>query len=170
MYWKHLLILIVLSWCPLGSVDAAAQSAREVVDWGECGLGVTQVELVEKLVAGGETLTAGRRDAVLALIKVEGTAPKDGELSVAPGSFGAQFVFRGVNRIELSRAWGIRGKNPETGETIERWTANPDERANVGAKAGESVSMWFAVVLPKEVQRFHVIVPSLIEAQMPVGQ
>ena len=114
--------------------------------------------------------SAGRRDAVLALIKVEGTAPQDGELSVAPGSFGAQFVYRGVNRLELSKAWGIRGKNPESDEAIEKWTANPDERANVGATAGESVSMWFAVVLPKEVQRFYVIVPSLIEAQVPGGQ
>lgn len=169
---KPLLFLIAMPWLwlTLGSGDAAAQSPRQVLDWGKCDLRVAQIEFTDKLVAGSQTLTAGRRDAVLALIKVEGTAPQDGELSVAPGSFGAQFVYRGVNRIELSKAWGIRGKNPETDESIEKWTANPDERANVGATAGESVSMWFAVVLPKEVQRFHVIVPSLIEAQAPGGQ
>ncbi len=154
----------------LGVGGAAAQTPRTLLDWGKCGLRVARIEFTEKLTAGDQTLTAGRRDAVLALIKVEGAAPQDGELSVAPGSFGAQFTYRGVNRIELSKAWGIRGSNPESGETIEKWTADPDERANVGAKAGESVGMWFAVVLPREVRNFYVIVPTLIEAQVPGGQ
>ena len=163
---KRLPFLIAMPWLwlSLGSADATAQSPPEIVGWGECGLRVTQIEFTEKLQAGKQMLTAGRRDAVLALIKVEGTAPRDGQLSVAPQSFGAQFAYRGVNRIELSKAWGIRGK------TIKKWSADPDERANVGTRAGESVDMWFAVVLPKEVQRFHVIVPSLIEARMPEGQ
>jgi hypothetical protein len=140
---------------------------REIVDWSRCRLQVVQIEFVEKLTTRTQTLTSGRLDARLALIKVQGMAPESGYVSVGPLSFGAQFIYRGIIRMETSKAWGIRGKNIDTGKVIENWESDPDWKANIGVRAGEDVSAWFAVVIPKETSAFRVIVPSLIEATAP---
>ena len=145
-----------------GISQSQSDYPREIISWAECGLKVVQIEFVEKLAAGNETLTAGRRDARLALIKVKGQAPRSGYLSVAPNSFGAQFLYRGMNKLEISKAWGIKGKNVDTGEAIENWTSDPAAKANIGVRAGDDVGMWFAVAVPKEVKTFFVVVPALL--------
>lgn len=141
---------------------------REILDWSKCNPRVVQIEFVDKLEAGGQTLSAGRRDAVLALVKIEGKAPMKGSLAVAPGSFGAVFDYRGATRIELSKAWGIKGKNVDTGKTVETWVSDPNTRMSVGAEAGDAVGVWFAVAVPKEVKSFYVIIPSLLKADVVV--
>jgi len=75
-----------------------------------------------------------------------------------------------MNRLEISKAWGIRGKNLDTGKLIDNWASNPEYKANVGVQAGEDVSIWFAVVVPKNVKKFYAVVPSLIEVEAAPGR
>lgn len=156
--------------CLAGVASGQETVAPEILGWADCAPRVVRIELVEKLETSGRTLTAGRRDAVLALVKIEGKAPRAGFLSVAPHSFGAQFLYRGMIKMEISKAWGIRGKNVDTGESVDSWESNPDVKANIGVEDGEKISVWFAVAVPKEVSSFYVIVPSLLEARADPGE
>jgi hypothetical protein len=161
----------ILGLIPLLAVaQSESDYPRDIIGWGQCNLKVVQVEFVEELKTLEGTLTAGRLDAHLALIKVQGKAPKSGYLSVAPNSFGAQFLYRGMNKLEISKAWGIRGKNLDTGKLVDNWASNPEYKANLGVRASDDVNMWFAVVVPKNVKKFYVVIPSLIEAETAPGR
>jgi len=76
---RKIILFFILGILGLFPLPAEAQSEsdypRDIIGWGQCNLKVVQVEFVEELKTLEETLTGGRLDAQLALVKVQGKAP-----------------------------------------------------------------------------------------------
>ena len=165
-----LFIVLLAATLPYVGLYPAELPPRGIVDWGKCGMRVVSVHAIEKLKLKNDLeLKTERRDRNLLLIQIQGTVPRDGFLTLYPNSFGLQFLYRGVNAMESSKAWGLKGKNVDTGEPLETWHSDLREKTNLGTTAGGQVNVWFVCDVPKEVNEFFVMIPSLIETPIKLA-
>ena len=152
------------------SKDGARDPKLTPADLTKCQLKVGEIERVDKVQLGdGATLSPSRRDAQLVLIQLTGTPDEAATVSIAPGLFGVNYVWRGMLRLGVAKAVGIRGKTPQ-GQHIERWIHEPDASMSFPVEPeGDPIRFWIAVEIPKDVREVSVRFPAVIrdQAQIP---
>jgi hypothetical protein len=152
--------------------NAAAQESdypRVFLSWADSGLEVASVESHRSLpLPGQETLEPARRDQKLVVVQITGTAPAAGYLTIYPTTFGVAYLHRGRNALVMSRAWGQKWQDPDTGKPIEIWHTDPTQRVNLGKAQGEKIKLFFVCDIPKDVSEVRAIVPKILEPPVKV--
>ena len=136
---------------------------RVIVDISEFDMKINKTELVSVVkVKGGDDIEPERRDTKLIEVQLIGKSPEDGFLTLYPNSFGLQYLLKNNNKLSMSKAWGIKYKDPGTAKLVELWNSNLSSSINLGVYKNKQFDIWFVCDIPKEVKEFYVLVPSLI--------
>lgn len=135
-----------------------------LLDLAECSLKVEQVEKTDSIMTTDRTkLAAGRNDVQLLLIQLKGVAPDYGKISVSPGLFGINYIFKNKLTFSPAKAVGVRGKSVD-GKDVELWGNKSDDSGNyVMEKQGSEINFWIAVEVPRKVEEFYIRIPSQID-------
>lgn len=127
----------------------------------DSNLKITGVEIVDKIIGQKKkTITASRKNACLLELKIEGTAPADGEFGLYPTGFSVYATYRRVNKIFPSIAVGIKPRLP-SGEMEEYWLNEPEVSMMVGCKKGESFRFYVLFEVPVDTETFYFQSPEI---------
>lgn len=135
---------------------------EEVLLYSECNLKITDYEFVDEL----NDLSPEKENAKIMILKLEGKAPKNGNLTCIPSLFNIQY-HNEDNRPEISpsRAFGIRGKD-RNGNNVEEWLTVESNFLDVSYleyDKGSKITIYYAFDIPKFVKNFQLLAPINID-------
>jgi hypothetical protein len=111
----------------------------------------------------GNVIKPSRRDARFIEVKLRCKANETGEFCLYPSMFSTLFCYRGIAQAVPAVAMGTKIVDKMTGETREYWYNEPEVSIILGVKKDETITKYFVLEIPKEVDDFIFQGPMAIQ-------
>jgi len=134
-----------------------------MINLNECNLRISEIVEVQELPSPAGAIKPSVKTNKILKVKITGIAPVEGSFIAKTHVFSALYSYRQLQCIVQTFAIGVKGKNAETGEIIEKWNTEADNLFTMGFDQNSKITFDIAFEVPKEVKEIEIQVPMIVK-------